>query len=346
MNIRQPFVMAVFLLMAMKAFGAEAMSPHYHIAQRIAVAGDTGWDLLTLDESSGRVYLSHGTSLQAVDTATGKTVGSINNLSGVHGVALATAQKKGFVTSGKDKRITVFSLDTLKVEASISATGEGPDAIIFEPLTQRIFAFNAEGHNVTVIDASSNAIIATVALDGQPELPAVDEKGTVFVNLEDQNSVDVVDGKTLKLVAKWALPSCEAPTGLAIDVVTHRLFAACHNKIMVVLDSVNGQVVATLPIGERVDGAVFDSQLRRAYSSNGDGTLTVIQEINKDRFAVVDNVTTQKGARTIALNSRTHHLYLPTAEYGEVPAPTTENPHPRAPIKSGTFVLLDIEPVN
>lgn len=207
-----------------------------------------------------------------------------------------------------------------------------------------MFAFNAGSGNATVIDARTNQVVGMVALDGKPELPAVDGKGRVFVNLEDSNRVAVIDAKALKVESRWPIAPGEEPTGLALDAAHHRLFIACHNRLMVIMDAETGKVVGKLPIGERADGAGFDPGLKRAYSSNGDGTLTVVEEVSQDSFRVVENVVTQKGARTLAVDTKTHHLFLPTAEYGETPAPTADNPRPRPAIVPGSFVVLEVEP--
>jgi len=334
-------VMSIVVLLGTTFANAES----YHVAKRIAVEGDGSWDLLAVDDTTGRLFLSHSTVVQVVDTNTGKVVGVIPDTNGVHGIGLAKDLKKGFVTCGKDNSVAIFNLETLKVEARVPVNGTSPDAILYEPSTQRVFSFNGRSSNATVIDAKSNEVIGSVMLDGKPELAATDGSGTVFVNLEDKSMVAVIDAKTLKVEQKWPLAPGEEPSGLAIDTANHRLFAGCNNKLMVVLDSENGKVIATLPIGERVDGVEFDPGMKRAYSSNGDGTLTVIEEKGKDAFAVVENVLTQKGAKTLAVDTKTHHVFLPTADFGETPKATPENPRPRPTIKPGTFVVLDVEPV-
>jgi DNA-binding beta-propeller fold protein YncE len=335
---------SVLVLMGMAVVSAETPESHYRIANRIGVEGDGFWDLLAVDDSTGRLFLSHSTMVQVVDTKTGKLVGVIPDTKGVHGIALARDLNKGFATCGKDTTVAIFDLKTLAVLARVTVTGENPDAILYEPVFHRVFVFNGGGGNATVIDAKSNKVIGTVTLDGKPELGASDKTGTVFVNLEDSSMVDVISADSLKVVQKWPLKPGEEPTGIGIDDVNHRLFITCHNKMMVVMSSENGKVIATLPIGERVDGAGFDPGLKRAYSSNGDGTLTVVQELAKDSFQVVENFATQKGARTMAINASTHHIFLPTAEFGETPAPTTEHPRPRPTIKPGSFVVLDVAP--
>ena len=323
---------------------ADTGSSHYKIANRIAVPGDGGWDLLAVDDAAGRVFLSHSTLVQVVDEKTGQLVGTIEGMNRVHGIALVPDLKEGFATSGADTTVVVFDLKTLQVVKKIRVNGINPDAILYDAASKRVFAFNGRSNNATVIDATTREIVGSVALPGKPELAAADGRGTMFVNLEDTSMVSAIDTKALTVKATWSLAPGKEPTGLAIDTATHRLFSACNNQMMVVLDYDTGKVVTTLPIGDRVDGAAFDPGLKRAYASCGTGTLAVIQEKDKNTFSVFDNVPTQIGARTIALDARTHHVFLPTAEFGETPAPTADNPHPRPAIKPGTFVVLDIEP--
>ncbi|HKW13653.1 MAG TPA: YncE family protein [Candidatus Krumholzibacteria bacterium] len=318
-------------------------APWARVANRFSVEGDGGWDLLTVDEAGGRVFLSHGTVVQAVDEKTGKLLGTIGGMDRVHGIALAPDLKLGFATSGADNMVVIFDTGSLAVITKLPVDGTSPDAILYDPATKRVFAFNGHSNNATVIDAKTRAIAGSVALPGKPELAVADGRGGVFVNLEDTSMVCAIDAKAMKVKTAWSLAPGKEPTGLAIDAKNHRLFSACNNGFMVVLDSESGKVVATVPIGERVDGAAFDPALKRAYAPCGTGSLTVIQETNANTFSVLENTPTQIGARTIAIDTRTHHLFQPTAEYGEAPAPTAENAHPRPPIKPGTFVLLDVE---
>jgi YVTN family beta-propeller protein len=259
----------------------------------------------------------------------------------VHGIALALDLNKGFTSNGKEDSVTVFDLKTLAVTAKAGITGQNPDAILYDAFSHLVFTFNGKSANATVIDAKLNKVVATIALDGKPEFPANDGTGNLYVNIEDKNSISVINTKTLKVEKTWPIAPGEEPTGLAIDTENHRLFAVCHNKMMVIVDTQTGKVLSSLPIGERVDGVVYDPVKKRAYSSNGDGTMTVVQEVNKDSFKVTENVTTQKGARTIALAAKTHHLYLPTAEF--VPSPDSTQKRPN--VKPNSFVVLDIAPV-
>ena len=224
--------------------------------------------------------------------------------------------------------------------------GENPDAILYDSFTHRVFAFNAHSNSATVLDAVTNAVIGTIALEGAPEFAQSDGSGMIYVNIEDKSLICAIDANTMKVLHNWPIAPGEEPSGLALDNATHRLFSVCSNKLMVVVDAQSGKVITTLPIGDRVDGVMFDATSKRAFSSNGEGTMTVVQEEAGDKFTVLENVTTMRGARTCAVDQKTHHIFLPTAEYGDEPAPTAENPHPRRTVKPGTFVILDVEPVD
>jgi YVTN family beta-propeller protein len=315
--------------------------PSYAITNKIQVSGDGSWDYLTMDAPSHRLFVSHSTMVQVLDVTTRTVVGTIP-ANGVHGIALAPALNKGFISNGRDSSVTVFNLKTLEVLTVIRGTGVNPDAILYEPVSKRVFTFNGRSKDATVIDATTLAIVATIPLGGKPEFSATDGKGTVFVNIEDKNQISVINAKTATVEKQWSLAPGTEPTGMAIDTVQHRLFSVCGNKMMVITDAQTGRVVTTVPIGEGTDGVAFDPGTRRAYSSNGEGTLTVVQE-DKNSYSVLATVPTQKGARTIGIDATTHRVYLPAAEYLPPPQPTAENPRPRAPIKPGTFVILEIE---
>ena len=324
---------------------AQTSASHYKIANKIRIEGDGGWDYLTVDDSTGRLFVSHGAIVQVIDTKTGKLVGTIPNTIGVHGIALAHDLNKGFISNGKDSSVTVFNLKTLEFITKLPVTGRNPDAILYDTFSHLVFAFNGKTANATAIDAKTNTVIATIMLDGKPEFPATDGKGTIYDAIEDKSLVDVINAKTLKVQGKWPIAPGEEPTGMAIDNENHRLFIGCSNKIMVIADAQSGKVITTVPVGDHCDGVAFDPDNKRVYSSNGDGTLTVVQEQSKDTFTVIENVVTKKGARTIALDGKTHHLFLPTAEFGPASAPTAENPKPRPSIKPNSFVILEVEPI-
>ena len=307
---------------------------------RIPLEGDGGWDYLNVDEPAGRLYVSHASMALVVDLKTGKQIGKIPNTNGIHGIALVTSINKGFTSNGRDSSVTVFDLKTLEVTGKIRVTGKNPDAILYDTFSQKLYTFNGGSSSATVIDPKENKVVATISLDGKPEFPASDGEGKIYVNIEDKSEISVINASTFKVDKSWSIAPGEEPSGLALDNETHRLFSVCGNKLMVVSDAEAGKVVTTLPIGDRCDGVAFDPAFKRAYSSNGEGTMTVIQEVNSDNFKVLETVVTQKGARTIAVDKTTHHLYLPTAEFE---AGNTTNGRPA--MKSGTFMVIDIAPV-
>jgi DNA-binding beta-propeller fold protein YncE len=317
----------------------------YIIGDKIHLEGDGGWDLITVDESTNRLYVSHGTISQVVDLSTNKLIATIPDTKGVHGIIPVNEFNKGFISCGRDTSVLVFDLKTFEVTARIKVTGENPDVILYDPFTKRVFAFNGKTANCTVIDARTNEIIETIPFDGKPEFASTDGSGKIYVNIEDKNLLTEIDSKKMKVIRSWSIAPGEEPSGLALDNENHLLFSACSNKLMVISDAIEGKVITTLPIGDRCDGVAFDTELKRAFSSNGEGTITVVQEYEKNDIEIFDNITSQIGARTIAVNSKTHHLYLPTAEYDPAPEPTPENPKPRPKIKPNSFIILDFTPM-
>ncbi|HTA61544.1 MAG TPA: YncE family protein [Bacteroidia bacterium] len=333
----------ISLVIAALVFGVTVnaqTSNKYKVLKKISVAGDAGWDFLEVDELGQHLFLSHGNEVNVVDLKTDKTIATIPDTKGVHGITIANDVNKGFITNGKDSSVTVFDLKTFATLDKIKTKGVSPDAILYDEFTHRVFSFNARSNDVNVIDAKTSKILETIKFDSNPEVAVTDGKGTIYVNLEEKSMVVVIDAVAMKIKNTWSLAPGEEPTGLALDNKTHRLFSACANKMMVVMNAENGKVITTLPIGEGTDGAAFDAEKKCAYSSNGEGTITVVKEVDENTFKVVETVATQKGARTIALNKTTHHLYVPTAERGEAPAPTKEEPKPRAKIKPNSFVVL------
>ena len=315
----------------------------YKIVARYQPGGEGGWDYLTVDAASQRLFVTRSTRVQVIDLATGKLLGEIADTPGVHGVALAPDLGRGFTSNGRDSTVTVFDLKSLAAVARVHLAARNPDAILYEPTTRRVFTFNGGSQNATAIDAVADTVVGNVFLGGRPEFGVADGKGRVFVNLEDSSAVVGFDARTLAVGPRWPLAPGEEPTGLAIDREHRRLFSVCHNQTMIVLDADSGRQVATLPIGAGTDGAAFDPATGFAFSSNGSGTVTVVHEDAADRFSVVDSVTTQPGARTIAMDPKTHQLYLATASFGEAPAATPENPRPRRPMVPGSFAILVLD---
>jgi DNA-binding beta-propeller fold protein YncE len=321
---------------------AGAAAEHYRVVDRYRPGGEGGWDYVTVDPAAHRLYVSRSTRVQVIDLNTGKLVGEVADTPGVHGIALAPEFGRGYISCGRDTSVTIFDLATLAPITKVKVGGRTPDAILYDRFSKRVFAFNHTGRSFTAIDARSATVAGTVDLDGTPEFAVSDEQGSVFVNLEDSSKVVRFDPKTLKVLARWPLNPGEEPTGLALDREHHRLFAGCGNQKMIVLDAGNGHVIADLPIGSGVDATGFDAARNLAFSSNGQGSLTVVQE-EAGKFTVVESDSTQRGARTMALDPGTHRLYLPTASFGEAPAATPENPRPRRPMIPDSFVILVME---
>jgi DNA-binding beta-propeller fold protein YncE len=342
---KSSFILSVLMLISISISFAQVAKSGYRIANKIHLDGDGGWDYLTIDDATARLYISHGTIVQVLDVNEKKVAGTIPDTKGVHGIALAKDLNKGFISNGRDTSVTIFDLKTLQVITKVKVTGNNPDAILYDPFSHKVFTFNGRSSNSTVMNANSNKVIGTIELPGKPEFSVTDGKGKVFVNIEDKSQVCLINPMTLKVEKTWSVAPGEEPSGLAIDNKGHRLFVVCGNKLMIVLDADNGTVVSKLDIGDRVDGVSYDPTLKRIYSSNGEGTMTVVQEENKDSFKVVENFPTQKGAKTITLNPKTHRIYLPVAEFEAAPAATKENPCPRPPVKANTFTILEIEPM-
>lgn len=289
---------------------------NYKITRKIPVGGDGSWDYITVDGTASRIYVSHATTAVVVDIKTGKILGSIPDTKGIHGIALAQEVNRGYTSNGRDSSVTVFDLTSLKTVEIIKGTGANPDCIMFDSFSGKIFTFNGRSSNASVIDIKTNKVVATIPLDGKPEFAATDGKGNIFVNIEDKSAINVINAKDFKLNHSWSIAPGEEPSGIALDNETHRLFSVCSNKMMVVTDALTGKVITTLPIGDRCDGVAFDPAKKLIYSSNGEGTMTVVQEVDANTYKVLETVQTLPGARTIAVDKVTHHLYLPTAEFG------------------------------
>ncbi|MDB5047174.1 MAG: hypothetical protein JWO30_245 [Fibrobacteres bacterium] len=343
MHTGNKWAWAIFL--SLGAMAATAGTPsQYKIANRFHLPGDDRWDFLEADPAAGRVFISHGTQTQVMDEKTGKLVGTIPDTKGVHGIAIAETLGKGYISNGKDTSVTVFDLKTLATLGKVRVTGINPDAILYDPFSRHIFTFNGKSGNATVIDPATDKVVATIDLGGKPEVGAADGKGNIYLNLEDKSAVAIIDAKTNKVSKTWPMAPGESPSGLAMDPATRRLFSVCENKLLVVMDAATGKVVATVPIGEGVDGVAFDPASKRIFASNGEGSLTVVQQKDMDHYAVLETLPTQKGAKTITLDPKTHHIFLSTAEFGPAPAPSADNPKARPPVKQNTFTVLDIAP--
>lgn len=327
-------------LAALAAFGlatcAVAQQP-YHVIDQWKIGGTGGWDYLLADPAAHLLYLTHGPRVEVVDTHTGKVVGAITGMKGTHGIALDPDGTVGYISDGGANAVVIFDRKTFAQLGSIP-TGTNPDGIAYEPVSKTVWAFNGRSKNVTVIDTRTHAVTATIALPGKPEFPQVDGKGHVFANIEDKNVIVKLDAASAKLTATWPVRGCDSPSGLAIDLEHTRLFAVCDGKKMGVVDFNTGKVIATPTVGDGPDAAAYDDQDQLAFSSNGDGTLTVVDA--KNGYKILETLPTQKGARTMAYDAAADRIYFSVAEYGPAPAPTASEPHPRSAVVAGSFAVL------
>ena len=289
-----------------------AAATGYHVIGEIKVGGEGGWDYLTVDSAARRLYVSHGTHVVVVDIDAQKVVGDIPDTPGVHGIAIAPELGKGFISNGRGNNVTIFDLKTLKATGT-AATGENPDSIRYDAVSGRVFAFNGRSKSATAIDAKTGSVAGTIPLPGKPEFSVADGKGKVYVNIEDTNEIVEIDAAKAAVTKKYSLSPCDGPSGLAFDTKSRRLFSVCSNRVMAVSDPDAGKVVATPPIGGGSDGAAFDAGTGYAFSSNGDGTLTIVSQ-TAGKYDVLENIATERGARTIAVDEKTHRVYVPTAK--------------------------------
>jgi YVTN family beta-propeller protein len=319
---------------------AAAQGP-YHVATQWKIGGDSGWDYMAVDPASHLLYLTHGDHVVAIDAATGKVKADITGLKGTHGIAFDTSGKFGYISDGGANEVVVFDRKTNAIVAHVPA-GTNPDGIAFEPVTQTVWAFNGRSNSATVISDQTHEVVATVALPGKPEFPVADGKGSVYDNIESLSEIVRIDARTHAILATWPIAPCHGPSGLAIDKKHDRLFAVC-DGVMAVVDAQTGKVIATPKIGDGPDAARFDAKHQLAFSSNGEGTLTVVHEDSPHSYAVLQTLPTKRGARTMALDESTGTIYTMTADFGPRPAATAEHPHPRPSLLPGSFVVLVIK---
>jgi DNA-binding beta-propeller fold protein YncE len=342
------FIVAVVLLIfsfAMLAGTTRSQSPKpptagYQLIKKAHIGGKGFWDYMAIDEHARRLFITHNTKLEVVNADTGEIVGAVEDakMNAVHGVAVVPELGKGFISNGATNTVTIFNLKTLKPEGTV-VTGTHPDALIYDPASQQIFAFNGGGDNVTVIKAATGDVAGTVALEGGPEFAASDDGGTVYVNIEEKDEVVAIDSRSLKVTHRYPTAPCHQPAGMAIDTQHARLFLGCHNKLLGVMDTKNGKIVATPAIGNGVDANRFDAGTQTVFSSNGEGTLSVIHEDAPDKYTVLQNVQTEPGARTMELDPQTHKVYLIAADLQES-KPTPENPRNHHTVVPDTMRLL------
>jgi DNA-binding beta-propeller fold protein YncE len=322
-----------------------AAADSYHLLKKYSFGAAEGstreyFDYVTVDSSARRVYLSHGTEIKVLDADSGALIGNITGLKQDHGVAVASEFGRGFISDGAQGKVIIFDLKTLKVTGEAKADNDA-DCVLYDPASKHVFVMNGDPHSSTVIDAKSGSVVGTIALGGGPEFAVADGKGTVYINLEDKSELLAVDSATLKIKSRWPLAPAGAPTALAMDVQHHRLFSAGRNpQMMVVLDSDSGKVLQSFPISAGVDAAAYDAETGMVFVSTRDGIVHVFHEDSPDKFSEAETIKTEFGAKTMGLDTKTHNLFLDTADFGPAPAPTADRPHPnRAPIQ-GTFHVL------
>jgi YVTN family beta-propeller protein len=315
----------------------------YKISKTIAVAGDGGWDYLSIDEVSQHLFVSHGTEVNVIDLNNNTVIATIPNTNGVHGIAINNDLNKAYISNGKDNSVTVVDLKTFDLIDVIKIEGVKPDCILYDKFSNKVFVYNGKSNDCTVLDALTHKILKTIPLGGKPEFSVTNTKGTIYVNIETTNEIKVIDATKLEVIKTFAIAPGDEPTGLTMDLKTNRLFSVCSNKMMLVVDAKNGKIIASLAIGEGCDGVAFDPKKKLIFASNGEGNMTIIKEEGKNKYIVEQTLETKKGARTITINKTTGKIYTSTPDFGAKPDPTTENPKPRPAIIPNSFNVLVIE---
>jgi YVTN family beta-propeller protein len=327
---------AVILFLAFCTYNATAQS--YKITSKIKISGDGFWDYLAVDALNNHLFVSHGNVVNVVDLKSNEVIYKIENTNGVHGIAVANDLNKAFISDGKDNAVTIVDLNTFQLIEKVTLEGKNPDAILYDSYSKKVFVYNGNSENATVLDAITNKLIKTITLGGKPEFSVTNEKGLVYVNIEDKNEIKIIDAKTLEVVKTWSILPGNEPSGLAIDLKNNKLFSVCANKLMIIIDAVTGKIMQKLPIGDGCDGVVFNEKEREIFTSNGEGTMTVLKENNAINFYVFETVKTKRGARTIALNKETGQLYTPTADFKK-----TKNSKQRPDLIPNSFAVLIIQ---
>lgn len=303
-------------LAACACFAAVAGPSGYHAVNQIALPGGGGWDYLTVDAAARRVYISHATEVEVLDADTQKSVGTIGGTPGVHGIALAPELGRGFISAGKADEVVVFDVKTLQVLSHVS-TGKKPDAIVFDPATNRVFAMNGGSDSTTAINASNGTVDGTIALGGGPEFSVADGKGSVWINLEDQSQLVRLDSKALKIANRWPVAPCASPSSMAFDAEHRRIFIGCRNHLMAVVEADSGKVVASYPIGDHVDASAFDPETKLVFNSLGEGSVAVFHQASPDAYSALESIATAQGSKTMALDLKTHRLFVPSLRSGQ-----------------------------
>ena len=336
------FIQRACLLICSLFFGATTAHAGYRVAHKISVGGEGGWDYLEADPVARRLYVTHGNTVVVIDLDALKVVGEVSDCPGMGGVALAPELNRGYTANGTDDSVTVFALDSLKQVARWKATGKRPNQILYESVTKRLLTFNSTGRNATAFDAITGEVVGTIPLDGRTEFPAADGRGMIYDSLQDKGTVVALDARTLQVTATFSLAPHKEPAGTAMDPVTRRIFVGCRSESFLVLNADTGKIVATFPMGARNDAVKFDPGSKLAFASNGDGTLAVVRVESADKFTFVETVTTEFGARTMAVDTKTHRLFLPSADYE--PAALKEKATARRKMVPGSFRVLVLEP--
>jgi DNA-binding beta-propeller fold protein YncE len=339
-NVRVGLVFCLVWVLAVSAAPQAQKPGGYHLLKKHVLGGEGGWDYMALDGRTRLLYVTHGNGVEVLNVDTGVKGEAITNLKGVHGVAFAPERNRGYISNGRGNSVSVFDLKTHTVLEEVASSGQNPDAIMYDAFSGRVFTFNGRTANATAIDAATDKVVGTVDIGGKPEFAVTDGKGTIFVNNEDKSEIVAFDAKSLQVKKRWSIAPGEGPSGLAVDLKHKRLFSVC-DKLMVVSDFVNGKVVTTVPIGGGPDAVRYDPGAGLVFASNGEGTLTVVKQESADKYTVVETVPTARGARTMELDPKTHHVFVVTAEYGPAPAPTQEQPRPRPPVVPGSFMVLE-----
>jgi DNA-binding beta-propeller fold protein YncE len=322
-----------------------AAAPGYHLLKKYSFGAAEGstreyFDYITVDSAARRVYLSHGTEIKVIDADSGALIANITGLKQDHGVAVASEFGRGFISDGAQGKVIIFDLKSLKVIGEAKADQDA-DSIVYDPFSKRVFVMNGDPHSSTVIDATSGSVVGTIDLGGGPEFAVADGNGTVYVNLEDKSELVAIDSRTLKIKSRWPLAPAGAPTALAMDVTHHRLFSAGRNpQMLVVLDSDSGKVLQSFPISAGVDAAAYEPGAGLLFASTREGMVHVFHEDSPDKFSEAETIKTEYGAKTMGLDTKTHNLFLDTADFAPAPAPTAERPHPQRPAIQGTFHVL------
>lgn len=310
------FAIITCLLITISNTGYAQQKELYSLDKKISLPGDGGYDYLFIDKQSNKLYVSHGTTVQVIDLTTEQLIGSIGNMLGNHGITIASSTGKGFISDGKANAVIVFDPASLKTIKVIPLSGQKPDAIIYDPFSNQVFAFNGGSNNAAVIDVNALKETGTITLNGAPEFAVADGHGKIYNNIEDKNMLKVIDSRSLKVISTFPLSPCGGPTGMALDSIDQRLFTACReNKGMSVIDITSGKVITTVPIGAGVDAVAYDAATKLIFCSNGDGTTTIIKQATADKYDVVQTLATQTRAKTLALDTKTHKIYLSVIDF-------------------------------